>query len=517
MIPTRNDKHVPEVTALLIEQFRNGGLNEKLLATYVRRLQDVEDFYWQIIDLRVLDAAQGVQLNVLGRLVGEPRLARDDIAFRKAIKLRIRVNRSKGRTLDVIDVAKLAAETSPVRYIDYRHLSFEVDMTAVAGERSIATALSQTRAASSYGHLTASDLPEAELLMLDDAVSPVAGYQTFGDAVTGQGRLAAAAYGLPTDYAGILIQGAPVVEPPRVDWLEPTSGVAGNTVVLHGAFLTGATSVDVVDFFPVGSMPVTSFSVINDARSQCVMPPHAAGSVALRVTTPGGTSSKNFQYVGFSPLTVAGLNVWFDASVCTVSGGIVTALPDQSGNGRNATILAGQEPGYTATNPGYTKPTIDFVAGTTDAVQVLVHGLTTGPFTMIVVGHGANYVVQDANGNTVLDCAAGTTWRMSSNAFGNIVSGGGPTSTPAVVAAVYNGASSRIYKSKRTPVTGNAGPLPTMTGLRMNLGNGASPSGAACLNGSIAQFLIYQGALSQVDVEYLVNGFGALHGITIAP
>ena len=63
----------------------------------------------------MLDNAEGVQLDVLGKLVGEPRKGKEDDLYRVWITVRIRVNRSHGRGLDLLEILRLVEQT-PGRY-----------------------------------------------------------------------------------------------------------------------------------------------------------------------------------------------------------------------------------------------------------------------------------------------------------------------------------------------------------------------------------------------------------------
>ncbi len=213
MLPEPNEQHVIEARKLFIEQFRGKRVVQGFLDTYIRRLQDIEDVLWEIIDARILDNAVDAQLDTLGRLVKETRRGRSNLVFRNGIRIKIRVLRSKGRILDVIDVATLANAPRKPDVENFRYLNFQVDVTEQIGERYLADYLSDTRCASSYGNLVASDLTYAELLAFDDANDLDTGLQTFADAVSDTGLLAASAYGLPIDWTGVGLFG-------REDWLD---------------------------------------------------------------------------------------------------------------------------------------------------------------------------------------------------------------------------------------------------------------------------------------------------------
>lgn len=202
-LPAKETQHLAQARALLIEQFKNRAVIDGFLQSYVNRVQELEDAIWDVIDKRILDVAVDAQLDSLGSIVGELRLGRSDDDFRAAVRLRIRVNRSKGRAVDVLDVAMLASAPERVEYLEHILLQFQVEIYNRPGERYVAELLSRTRAAMSYGMLTASDLPLSDLLAFDDDVTPVAGIETFSDEVSSTGKVAAAGYALPTNFSSV--------------------------------------------------------------------------------------------------------------------------------------------------------------------------------------------------------------------------------------------------------------------------------------------------------------------------
>lgn len=308
MLPEPNTRHIEEARALLISQYRGKLFIQGLLDSYIRPLQEVEELLWEVINSRILDDAEGVQLDTLGRLVKEIRRGRSNEEYRKGIRVKIKVLRSKGRIVDIIDVASISNAPGVPVVEEHRYLNFHVEAYGQTGERFLAEHLTKTRATSAYGYLVTSDLPEEDLLRFDDAADP-GSVETFSDAYSGQGRLATAGYGLPSPRTGGALVGDPLALPaPRIDWFEPASGAEDDIVVLHGAFFSGATSVDIITFFPSATTPA-SFVIVNDARIAVTLPAHANGNVGIRVTTPGGVHTKSgFTYVegGVSMLTEDG-------------------------------------------------------------------------------------------------------------------------------------------------------------------------------------------------------------------
>jgi hypothetical protein len=75
--------------------------------------------------------------------------------------------------------------------------------------------------------------------------------------------------------------------------LFPPAGViaGGNSVAIAGTGLTNTTGVN------FGTIPATSFTVVDDTEVDAVTPAQTAGIVPVNITTPGGTdSSLSFSY-----------------------------------------------------------------------------------------------------------------------------------------------------------------------------------------------------------------------------
>lgn len=129
---THNTQHLQEALALLGEAFKNKTNVTGLLTAYINQVQDIEDMLWAVIAAYVLDNAVGQQLDDLGSMVDEPRLSRADDAYRLAIRVQVRVLRSHGRDLDIIDVATLMGYV--FTYQEQWPAAFEIDQYGVLAD-----------------------------------------------------------------------------------------------------------------------------------------------------------------------------------------------------------------------------------------------------------------------------------------------------------------------------------------------------------------------------------------------
>jgi hypothetical protein len=228
------------------------------------------------------------------------------------------------------------------------------------------------------------------------------------------------------------------------------------------------------------------------------------------------------RYREFDASTIGTRVIDLDSRFVTTTGGNVTAMLDQSGNGRNATAPGGSEPPYQVANFDYFgRPAVRFPAGDTKRLTTpsLATPIGTNPVTVFMVGH-----VDDAFANnryffmTLFGTAfsvygsGATTWAQFAVGF---PSTGKSSQIPSVTCAVFDGASSKFYANGKTAVaTPTVGAHNVTSGLI--IGNWPAPAGNTAASGPILRFIIYAGAMAQVDVEAGLDGLGALYGVSIA-
>lgn len=117
MVPSRVSDHVEKGLALTLSQYRARPIFELWLVSYLRQVQCLEDAAYDVILSRFVDRAKNAQLDLIGKLVGEPRLGRTDDVYRVFVAARIRINRSSGRYRDLVDVYNIIC-SAPKRMLD---------------------------------------------------------------------------------------------------------------------------------------------------------------------------------------------------------------------------------------------------------------------------------------------------------------------------------------------------------------------------------------------------------------
>jgi hypothetical protein len=114
--PVKITDHARQAQLRLLTQFYDSPKLNALLESIVIEVQLSEDVIFDVILLRLLDAAEGVNLDIIGRYVGRERLdVSDDDEYRDLLRVQIRANQSDCGAEDVIYVASELVGL-PVRY-----------------------------------------------------------------------------------------------------------------------------------------------------------------------------------------------------------------------------------------------------------------------------------------------------------------------------------------------------------------------------------------------------------------
>jgi hypothetical protein len=106
---------VERALARLPQQHKDKANIRALVSALVGPAQAIEDAIWQLYTLRRVDTAEGVQLDLLGDVVGQPRDGLSDDDYRRYIRARIATNRSLGVVEDLIKITRLVVGDDALR------------------------------------------------------------------------------------------------------------------------------------------------------------------------------------------------------------------------------------------------------------------------------------------------------------------------------------------------------------------------------------------------------------------
>lgn len=165
-VPVRINDHADSAPTLLTDMFANKAKTAALLKALTRPFDGLESVIWDVLNLRQLGGfAYGIHLDWLGKIVGENREGRSDASFEKAIRIRIRVNRSQGQTSDILDV--LALWSSLATYQENFPASFEATSYNDPDAAALIKLLGQAKAVTTYGVLLTTAWPSNQTFKFD--------------------------------------------------------------------------------------------------------------------------------------------------------------------------------------------------------------------------------------------------------------------------------------------------------------------------------------------------------------
>ncbi len=113
-----------EAIRLLLAQYQETPRIQALIRSVTDRAQELETAIVSASEnILSLDSAEGVQLDLLGEILGEARDGRDDDPYRRALRVRVLVNRSDGTIEQLIAIILLFEEMSGTDLVSVKELA----------------------------------------------------------------------------------------------------------------------------------------------------------------------------------------------------------------------------------------------------------------------------------------------------------------------------------------------------------------------------------------------------------
>jgi hypothetical protein len=101
----------------LVERYRQPRIMA-VLRSWLSELQYVEDVFWSLLTERIVDNASDARLDILGRILGQPREGRSDEVYRAWVAARVLVLRSSGQIEQLIAIMRRLLGPSVPIYIE---------------------------------------------------------------------------------------------------------------------------------------------------------------------------------------------------------------------------------------------------------------------------------------------------------------------------------------------------------------------------------------------------------------
>jgi hypothetical protein len=146
-----NLAHAAEAISHLIEFFRKGPRNQVVLQAIGAQIQELEDAFWDLLSAFDLASAVGVQLDTLGKILGERRGGRADEDYRAALRVRILVNSSDGKIEQLYTIILGMLPDAVASITEYQLPGLVVQVLADFSDVSVVTVAAMLRQAKAGG------------------------------------------------------------------------------------------------------------------------------------------------------------------------------------------------------------------------------------------------------------------------------------------------------------------------------------------------------------------------------
>jgi hypothetical protein len=190
--------HAEAAVDRLPQQFRKPKI-EKILRIFCKPMAALEQAFIDLLTKRTVETAEGEQLNVLGRIVGQPQVDVTETTYRSIIRARIVANKSSGLGNQILRISRAvlsdyatqadvaAAGTMQIQLTPYYPAAFAVHVNGVDLPWDLANLLAESflKFAAATGvrpYLEFIPQIDPDLVAYDDAFS----LSTHGDETVGE-------------------------------------------------------------------------------------------------------------------------------------------------------------------------------------------------------------------------------------------------------------------------------------------------------------------------------------------
>jgi hypothetical protein len=98
---------IDEAESLILHQFAQSPRLKALVRSLTKPFEEVLENIESLCDGRYIDEAWGARLDILGKIIGQPRMGMDDETYKAWISVGIRLNIGSGTSLDVLNILRI--------------------------------------------------------------------------------------------------------------------------------------------------------------------------------------------------------------------------------------------------------------------------------------------------------------------------------------------------------------------------------------------------------------------------
>jgi hypothetical protein len=160
--------HIKAGIERLITQFRKQPKLVAILTSWLESVQDLEGVFWDIHQIRDIDQATGVNLDTLGKIVGQLRGTLTDAQYRTWLKARILANRSRCTPDEILEILLTIEPNAELGIIESYPAGYVITAFGVTDDDPLGEIMSAVKPAGVSGELWTTTEPVAGLFEFAD-------------------------------------------------------------------------------------------------------------------------------------------------------------------------------------------------------------------------------------------------------------------------------------------------------------------------------------------------------------
>lgn len=123
---TEISTHVADAKARLLERHKGKPNINAMVELFSSKIQALETAAFYFFSHRWINEAEGVQLDLIGELVGQNRLGFEDEFYRVLLFVKIAINNSQGDPEAIISIFNLMTGANKTRYLNFGNGNFTI-------------------------------------------------------------------------------------------------------------------------------------------------------------------------------------------------------------------------------------------------------------------------------------------------------------------------------------------------------------------------------------------------------
>lgn len=118
------NNHREQALKRLLEQYKDKPNFIEMITIYTKQIQEIENMFFDLLEKRGIDEAEGAQLDGIGTILNQSRIGLSDDNYRGLLYSKIAEYNSEGTIEDILNIARLVIRADSYELQEYYPASF---------------------------------------------------------------------------------------------------------------------------------------------------------------------------------------------------------------------------------------------------------------------------------------------------------------------------------------------------------------------------------------------------------